>query len=236
VAAVVIAVVMLFFTETLAYLPNAALAGIVANAVLSLVEVKEFREFWQVRRSEFWVALICLMGVLVLGPLRGVLIAFLMAVIDLLGRASRPGTWVLRESADGGHLEPAVDAEGADHSGLVVYRFGASLFFANANVFSEDIERLTAGEQPVRWFVLDAEAMMDMDTSGAEAVHVTLGMLDTKAITFGLSRANPPLLEQIQRYGLLDYIDPSHIFETNRDAVAAYRKVFPDERSKEDQK
>ena len=71
VAAVTVALVMVFFTEELAYLPTAALAGVVASAVLNLIEVEELREFWQMRRSEFWVAVVCLLSVLVFGPLRG---------------------------------------------------------------------------------------------------------------------------------------------------------------------
>ena len=99
VAAGTITLVMLFFTDTLAFLPNAALAGIVANAVLSLIEVGELRELWKIRRSDFWIAMTCLLSVLVLGPLQAVIIAFLMATIDVVRRASKPGTWVLRRNA-----------------------------------------------------------------------------------------------------------------------------------------
>ncbi len=107
VAAGTIALVMLFFTDLLAYLPNAALAGIVANAVLSLIEVHEFRELWRMRRSEFWIAAVCLLSVLALGPLRAVMIAFLLSVIDVIRRASRPDTAALLEAPDGSHFLPA---------------------------------------------------------------------------------------------------------------------------------
>ena len=90
VAAVTIAIVLLFFSDMLAFLPNAALAGIVANAVLSLIEVHEFRELWRMRRSEFWIAVVCLVSVLALGPLRAVAIAFLLSTVDVIRRASRP--------------------------------------------------------------------------------------------------------------------------------------------------
>ena len=98
VAAVTIALVLLFFTDLLAFLPNAALAGIVANAVLSLIEVHELRELWHMRRSEFWIAAVCLLSVLALGPLRAVMIAFLMSTIDVIRRASHPETAALREA------------------------------------------------------------------------------------------------------------------------------------------
>ena len=160
IAAGTIALVMLFFTDMLAFLPNAALAGIVANAVLSLIEVGELRELYQMRRSEFWIAVVCLLSVLVLGPLRAVIIAFLLTTIDVIRRASRPGTWVLREAPDGSHFVPTETVAAPDASGLVVYRFGSPLYFANANLFMEEVERLvTQDPTPVRAFVLDAEAI-----------------------------------------------------------------------------
>ena len=117
VAAGTIAVVMLFFTDLLAYLPNAALAGIVANAVLSLIEVHELRELWRMRRSEFWIAAVCLLSVLALGPLRAVLIAFLLSTIDVIRRASSPDTAVLEEAPDGSHFFPVRPTAGIRESG-----------------------------------------------------------------------------------------------------------------------
>jgi MFS superfamily sulfate permease-like transporter len=135
---------------------------------LKLVEVGEFREFWHMRRSEFWVAAVCAISVLALGPLQAVVIAFLLATIDLLRRAARPGTWVLRETADGSHFLPEEAGSAPDTSGLIVYRFGAPLYFANASLFEEEVEGLiTQATTPVKWLVLDTQAMVDIDTSGA---------------------------------------------------------------------
>ena len=178
IAAGTIALVMLFFTDMLAFLPNAALAGIVANAVLSLIEVKELRELYRMRRSEFGIAVVCLLSVLVLGPLRAVIIAFLLATIDVVRRASRPGTWVLRQAPDGSHFVPTETVAAPDESGLIVYRFGSPLYFANANLFMEEIEKLvTQSPQPIRWFVLDAEAMVDMDTTARKSCTRSSGCL-----------------------------------------------------------
>ena len=104
VAAVTIAIVLLFFTDLLAFLPTAALAGIVANAVLSLIEVHELEELWHMRRSEFWIAAVCLLGVLALGPLRAVAIAFLLSTIDVIRRAASPETSALTQATDGSHF------------------------------------------------------------------------------------------------------------------------------------
>ena len=225
VAAVVVALVMVFFTEELAYLPTAALAGVVANAVLNLIEVEELRELWHLRRSEFWVAAACLLGVLVFGPLQGVIIAFLFATIDLLRRASRPGTWILREAPDGSHFVPEDPSHAPDTSGIIVYRFGAPLYFANATLFEEEVEKLvTQAAKPVKWLVLDAEAMVDIDTTGEEVLHQVLTLLANRGVTVALSRANQSTTALLARYHLLELIGTNRLYPTNRHAIAAFRQ------------
>jgi SulP family sulfate permease len=225
VAAAVVALVMVFFTDQLAYLPTAALAGVVASAVLNLIEVGELRELWQMRRSEFWIAAVCLLSVLVFGPLQAVIIAFLLATIDLLRRASRPGTWVLREAPDGSHFVPEDADHAPDTSGLIIYRFGAPLYFANAGLFEEEVEKMvTQAASPVKWFVLDAEAMVDIDTTGEETLHQVLTMLKKRGVTFGLSRANQTTSDLLARYHLLDMIGKDRVYPTNRHAIAAFRQ------------
>jgi len=225
VAAGTIALVMVFFTDKLATLPIAALAGIVASAVVKLVEVGEFREFWHMRRSEFWIAGVCTISVLALGPLQAVVIAFLLATIDLLRRASRPGTWVLREAPDGSHFLPEEEGSAPDTSGLIVYRFGAPLYFANASLFEEEVEKLvTQATTPVKWLVLDVEAMVDIDTSGAEVLHQVLSRSADRGVTVAISRANEPTSALLARYHLLDLIGENRLYSTNRHAIAAYRQ------------
>jgi high affinity sulfate transporter 1 len=225
VAAAAIALVVIFFTDELAALPTAALAGIVASAVLKLVEVGEFREFWHMRRSEFWVAAVCAISVLALGPLQAVVIAFLLATIDLLRRAARPGTWVLRETADGSHFLPEEAGSAPDTSGLIVYRFGAPLYFANASLFEEEVEGLiTQATTPVKWLVLDTQAMVDIDTSGAEVLHQVLSRLAERGVTVAISRANAALAALLAQYHLLDLIGDNRLYPTNRHAIAAFRQ------------
>jgi SulP family sulfate permease len=225
VAAVTVALVMVFFTDELAYLPTAALAGVVASAVLNLIEVEELRELWQMRRSEFWIAAVCLLSVLVFGPSRAVIIAFLLATIDLLRRASRPGTWMLREAPDGSHFVPEETDHAPDTSGLIIYRFGAPLYFANAAYFEEEVEKLvTQAAAPVKWFVLDAEAMVDIDTTGEEALHQVLTWLANRGVTVALSRANQPTAALLAHYHLLELIGENRLYPTNRHAIAAFRR------------
>jgi MFS superfamily sulfate permease-like transporter len=224
VAAATIAVVMLFFTDVLAYLPNAALAGIVANAVLSLIEVHELRELWRMRRSDFWIAAVCLLGVLVVGPLRAVLIAFLLSTIDVIRRASRPDTSALLEAPDGSYFTPVGEDAGSVTSGLIIYRFGAPLYFANATLFLDEVEQLLArAHSPVRWFVLDAEAMTDIDTTGAQILRQAITLLANHDITFAVSRADRAFRSWLERYELMELIDESRFYPTNRHAAAAFR-------------
>jgi SulP family sulfate permease len=228
VAAVTITVVMLLFTDLLAYLPSAALAGIVANAVLNLIEVHELKVLWRMRQSEFWIAMVCLLSVLVLGPLKAVIIAFLMATIDVVRRASHPATAVMVETGEGGHFLPVDPDKLADTGGLVVYCFRAPLYFANASRFQEEVEHLvTNAEAPVRWFVLDAEAMTDMDVTGKEAFHDAMDLLARLGITLAISRANRPMTALLDHYGALENIGRERLYPSNRHAMAAYRKEHP---------
>jgi sulfate permease, SulP family len=224
VAAGTIALVLLFFTDLLAFLPKAALAGIVANAVLSLIEVHELRELWHMRRSEFWIAAVCLLGVLALGPLRAVAVAFLLSLVDLIRRASRPETSTLVEAPDGSHFVPSRAGQPSGVPGLVVYRFGAPLYFANATLFIDDVERLiTEAPAPVRWFVLDAEAMVDVDTTGAGALRQAVAMLAKRNIVFAVSRANVSFRGWMEKYELIDLVGPGRFYPTNRHAAEAFR-------------
>lgn len=226
VAAGTILLVMLFFTDLLAYLPNAALAGIVANAVLSLIEVHEFKELWRMRRSEFWIATVCFLSVLALGPLRAVMIAFLLSVIDVIRRASHPETSALLEAPDGSHFLPVDGGQASGSSGLMVYRFGAPLYFANATLFLDEVERLiTQSPNPVRWFVLDAQAMVDVDTTGAGVLSQAITLLKKRNITFAVSRADRSFRSWLKQYHLLELIDPARFYPTNRHAAQAFRQA-----------
>jgi MFS superfamily sulfate permease-like transporter len=225
VAAGTITLVLAFFTDQLAMLPTAALAGIVASAVMKLVEVHEFREFWRKRRSEFWIAAVCAISVLALGPLQAVVIAFLLSMIDLLRRASHPSTSVLREAPDGSHFLAVAPGSAPDTSGLIIYRFGAPLYFANASLLEEEVDKLLKqATTPVKWLVLDMQAMVDIDTSGAEVLNQVLSRLADSGVTVVISRANEPTTALLEQYRLLDLIGENRLYPTNRHAIAAYRQ------------
>jgi len=221
---VVVALVLLFFTRQLAILPSAALAGIVANAVLKLIEVDELRHLFRVRRSEFWVAIACLISVLVLGPLKGILIAFLLSLIDLLGRVSTPSTAVLAGAPGQDRFVAASRyPEASPTPGLLIYRFSAPLIFANANFFEAQVEDLVETAEPlVQWFVLDGEAITDIDVTGAEALEQVIERLEEQSIEFAMARVSGRLEERLQTYGLLVKIGRQRIYDSNREATQAF--------------
>jgi sulfate permease, SulP family len=225
VGAIVVALVLLFFTDQLALLPNAALAGIVANAVLGLIEVEELKTLFRVRRSEFWVAIACLISVLVLGPLKAVAIAFLLSMIDLLGRASKPATAVLSGAPGKDRFVAAVRyPETSPIPGLLIYRFSAPLIFANAEFFKTQIADLIAtAESPVEWFVLDAEAITDIDVTGAEALEQAIAALEQHQVGFAMTRVSHPVQQLLTTYNLLPHpILPGRLYDTNRQATEAF--------------
>jgi SulP family sulfate permease len=110
-------------------------------------------------------------------------------------------------------------------SGLVVYRFGAPLYFANATLFLDEVEQLLdRTTTPVRWFVLDAEAMVDVDTTGAEVLRQAITLLADRGVTFAVSRADRPFRSWLGRYELMELIGEGRFYPTNRHAASAFRE------------
>ncbi|MGP3937171.1 SulP family inorganic anion transporter [Nonomuraea sp. KM88] len=212
VCAIVVAVLVAFFSGLLAYLPDTALAGIVAVAVVRLIDARKLAELWRLRRSEFWIAVVCLLGVPVLGSLSAVIIAFLLSAVDVVRRASRPSTATLRPGEHGRYVRGAAD------SPLVVYRFESQLFFANADTFKSEITHLA--DRGAEWIVLDAEAITDIDTTGAQALRETTDLLRERGVTFALSRATTGLRHLLDHYALTGLT----FYDSNEAAAAAHRE------------
>ncbi|MFN8623585.1 MAG: SulP family inorganic anion transporter [Chloroflexota bacterium] len=228
VAGVVVALVLLFFTDQLALLPNAALAGIVAYAVLGLIDIKGLEHLWRVRRTELVVAVVAIAAVLALGVLQGVIVAFLLSILDLLWRASRPASAVLVPTPDGRAYEVPAAPTTATEPGVVVFRFSAPLFFANASRFRADVAALTAGvTPPVRAFVLDASGIDDIDTTGAEALRDAIERLRAGGAAVAVARCQPEVSGLLATYGLLELLGQDRVFDTDRDAVAALTAAAP---------
>lgn len=225
VGAIVIAGLLLFFTKQLALLPTAALAGIVANAVIKLIEVGELKELFRVRRSEFWIAIACLLSVLILGPIHAVLIAFMLSMIDLLRRAAQPATAVIVGVPGKDYFVAAsCYPEASPIPGLLIYRFSSPLIFPNAEFFKKQIQDLVeTSNPPVKWFVLDAEAISDIDVTGSEALEQTIEWLKHHQIHFAMTRVSQPIYQLLKTYDLLHHISDAQIYDTNREVTKDFQ-------------
>ena len=226
VGAIVVLVVLLFFADLLALVPNAALGGIIANAVLTLIEVGAMRVLYRVRRSEFWIAIVCLLSVLTLGSLQAVIIAFLLSVIDVVRRAANPSTVVLGWIPDENRFfEISLNERAQSIPELLIYRFEVALFFANAETFREEVQRLIKTTEPkVEWVVLDAEAVSDIDATGAEVLGQVIHYLKERGVTFGVAQASIKIRRLLQTYGLLDQIGEERLYDTNQEAAEAHSR------------
>ena len=167
-SAVLVLVTLLVLTPLFQDVPDAALGAVVIATAIRLVDIGELRRLWRVRRSDFVLAVVTLAGVLALGVLGGIAVGVLVSLLEVLRRAVLPHTAVLGQVAgtlswrDVEHYEDAETLHG-----VIVYRFDAALFFANADVFRDQVRRLVAeAGDPVRSVVVNAEAIYDVDTTG----------------------------------------------------------------------
>jgi len=218
--------VLLFARPVLASFPEAALGAIVVYAAVRLIDVQAFRQLAAFRRSEFMLALATCAGVLVFDILYGVVAAVALSVAELLWRVGRPHDAVqgLVPGLAGMHdVDDYPQAETIP--GLVIYRYDAPLFFANAQDFRRRA-LAAAGHGPgqARWFVLNTEANVEVDFTALEAVEAVRAELSRRGTIFALARVKQDLLDDLEAFGLAGKIGAQHIFPTLPTAVAAYRQ------------
>jgi len=213
---------LLFGADLLADIPSPAIGAIVGVSVAKLIGLPEFRHLWQLSRFEFLIGATCFLGVLLIGPLAGIVLAFVLSLINLLRKAARPAVDVL-EGSDDPHVSLTVGHDDVHETepGVIAMRFAAPIFFGNAQTLSAAIRRTVAeAPHPVSAFILDMEGVTDVDVTGAEALAKELQWLQGKSITFAYSRVRPELEANLARMHLLQ---GHHVFETNRAAVTALR-------------
>jgi high affinity sulfate transporter 1 len=225
VSALIVALVALFFTDVVAEIPSAALAGLVANAVVSIIDIRAFRTFARVRRSEFAIALGCTAGVLLLGPIGGLVLAVVATMVDMVRRiAGSP--WVTLEPPEGDwEMErfAAVadpDTPPSELDGVSFVRLAGPLFFANADTLRDRIVTAVAGD--VDWVLLDFESVTDIDPTASEALAESVAAVHDSGKVLGVARASAPIQDLLDLYGITEAIGPEHIYPSNRTALAAY--------------
>jgi sulfate permease, SulP family len=223
-AAVLVGVTLLLLTPVFRFLPQAALGAVVLVAAVRMVDVLALRRLWGARRSDFVLAAVTTAGVLVVGVLPGIAVGVAVSLLEVLRRAVLPPTAVLGRVA--GHQ--TWRGIGDDHGdlravpGLLVYRFDAPLFFANADVLRHQVVRLVDGsDPPVRAVVLDAEGIVDMDITGAETMDALLDDLDERGVRFVMARVRSSVRTTMRRLGVEDRIGAENIHLHIRGAVSS---------------
>ncbi len=217
--------VLYFLRPVLARFPVAALGAIVIYAAIRLIDVTAFRRLLAFRRGELLIALAACAGVLAFNILYGVLLAVAFSVADLLVRVARPHDAVLGRVPGLAGMHDEDDYPGAQTvPGLVVYRYDAPLFFANAEDFRRRALDAADSHAPVRWFVLNVEANVEVDFTALEAVDAVRAELAQAGTVFALARVKQDLLARLESFGLADKIGTDGMFPTLPTAVAAYQQ------------
>jgi len=224
--AVTVVVVLLAARPVLARFPTAALGAIVIYAALRLVDITAFQRLFRFRRAELAIAIAACAGVLVFNILYGVLVAIGLSVADLLVRVARPHDAIQGLVPGLAGMHDVDDyPEARTVPGLVVYRYDAPLFFANA----EDFRRraLAAADQqraPLRWFVLNVEANVEVDFTALEAMDAIRDEITRRGAVFALARVKHDLLARLQAFGIADKIGADRLYPTLPTAVDAFHQ------------
>lgn len=223
VAGVLMAAVLLFLTGPLAYLPQAALGAILVQAAVGLFDVRGMRHLWRVSWTEFAVAAVTMLGVVAVGVLDGILLAVLLSIFFLLGRASRPPDAVLGRVAGQKGWHNVSLHEGAEtQPGLVLYRFGSGIVFFNAPHFKKRALELASALEGTRWLVLDGGPVNTIDTTGASVVDELAGELRQRGIRLGFANLRTEVRAVLERAGVRGRLGEDAFFATLNSARRAF--------------
>jgi MFS superfamily sulfate permease-like transporter len=224
VGALCIAVLLVFAPTLLQNLPNAALGAVVIGACLSLVDVQGFVRLYHLRRGEFALAIVCFLGVALIGVIQGIFIAVGLALLGFIWRAWRPYDAVLgRIEGLKGYHDITRYPEASRIPGLVLFRWDAPLFFANAEVFREHVlQAVVDAPTPTKWIVVAAEPVTDIDITAAEALSALDDDLQNAGIELCFAEMKDPVKDQLKRYGLFTKLGPDLFFPTLGRAVDRY--------------
>jgi high affinity sulfate transporter 1 len=223
VGAAAVAILLVAAPDLLRNLPQAVLGAVVVAAALRLIDVGEIRSLWRIRRTEFVLWLAAFLGVLFLGVLAGVFVAIVLSLGDFVRRAWRPYDAVLgRVDELKGYHDRERFPDARTIPGLLLFRFDAPLFFANANHFRAQVRRRVAEDPAIRWVVVASEPITDVDTTAAVMLGDLLEELRSAGITLAFAEMKDPVKDHLRRYELFDRIGAGRFFPTMGTAVDAY--------------
>ena len=225
VGAVAISLLLLFAPGLLRDLPQPTLAAVVIAAALSLADVPGMVSLWKRRRVEFGLGIAAFLGVALLGVLPGIGVAVGLSVLNVFRKLWWPHQAVLgRSGGISGYHDISVYPDAQRLPGLLLFRFDAPLIFANARTFRDRIRSFLDEDPGLKWIVITAEPITDVDTTAADTLEELDEELNARGVSLVFAEMKSPVQEKIDRYQLKRTIDPSHFFPTIEDAVAAYRR------------
>ena len=224
---------LLFLAPLVAELPLAALAGVVIVAGFGLLGIGEFRALWRYRKIEFILGIITILAVLFLGMLVGILVAIGLSLLEIVMRAASPHTAVLGRVPGTDTYRDVVDHPDAEtFSGLIIFRFDAPLFFANAGRFREGIaDAIEGSETPVTHVLVDSEAIYDIDSTGAQMFVELVTDLREDGVALAMARVRTEIRDEMVSAGIEDRIGITGIYLEVDDGVEDYLANRPDSHS-----
>lgn len=218
-----ITLLLVFAPGLLKNLPNPTLAAVVIAASLSLADIPATRRLYQQRHTEFYLSMAAFLGVALLGVLPGIGIAVILSILNVFRRAWWPDDTELGR-IDGlhGYYDKRSHPDATTPDGVVVYRFGGPLFFANARTFRDQVLKLAQAEPAPKWIVIAAEPISDVDTTAADMLEDLDVALNERGISLAFAEMSEVVQEKIARYELTRTIDPEHFYVTLNAALRGY--------------
>ncbi len=221
---VMVMLVLLFLTSPLMYLPTAVLAAVVFLVGKQLIDVKGMRRIFIERPAEFWVALVTAGIVFFVGVEQGILVAILLSLVAHTRHGYRPKNDVLSMDAAGNRSPVPITTHAQLLPGLIVYRFNHSMYYANTNLFEEEVlDLVNQAQPPLSWFCLDAIAIDDVDFSAAATLRETCALLKQKEVRFVLVAVADNVRVELDRSGITDLIGKDLFFNRVYDLESAYK-------------
>ncbi|MGB8381777.1 MAG: SulP family inorganic anion transporter, partial [Dermatophilaceae bacterium] len=224
VGAAMVALLLLFLNGLLADLPQTALAAVVITAALSLMNLSVLARYRRVRTSSLLLSLVATLGVVFFGVLEGILIAIVLSIVLVFRRSWWPHGTVLGRAADGTWHDNTADLPVTELPGILVYRWEAPLFFANAGMFHEQVRTLVRTKK-ARWVILQCEAVTDIDVTAAEMLDQADQQLNAQEVHLAFVEMRSRLQDLVMRYGLMDTLDKDHFYPSMDTAVAAIAAI-----------
>jgi high affinity sulfate transporter 1 len=221
--AATVAIVLVFLTKPLQYMPNAVLAAVVFVIGVKLIDIRHMRQILRLRPDEFWIATVTAAVVVAVGVEQGIVIAIVLSLLDHVRRHYHPHDSVITRDDRGAPVENPVVPGASTEPGLVVYRFGAGVFYANAARLTQEVLALVDVPQPPRRFVLLADGIDDVDFTGGNTLVELAKELAARNIVFALAALNSDVRPELDRFGVTAIVGPDHIHATLDDAIAAFR-------------